>query len=405
VHVPAVTRRKQTSQKRRLPPEVQVDNGICWSPGFDNLSQRGCRFGLLKLVRSFSAFAFFPRKLYEMGRTLVRRLLKERALSVFNPGWTAPMGAVSGRPLVRGLCTVGRVVDLRSDTVTQPCADMRAAMARAAVGDDVYGEDPTVAELQAQVAALLGKEDAVLLPSGTMANLACILTHTTRGDQVLLGRQSHIHNWEQGNVSSLASCVMTPLDTNPDGTFTMSDLHAAVSADDQHMPRTRLVCLENSHGGHSGTAVPASFADAAGVLCAEHELVLHIDGARILNAAVALRVAPAELSRAAATVTLCLSKGLGAPVGSMATGTAAHMHSVRRWRKALGGGMRQAGELCFFGKLSVARRRRAFLGARRRGPLSCCAPYVLEHWPYGQPSLNNMPLAIHSLLHVLLACV
>ena len=312
------------------------------------------------------------------------------------------MGAVSGRPMVRGLCTFGRVVDLRSDTVTQPCADMRAAMARAAVGDDVYGEDPTVAELQAQVAALLGKEDAVLLPSGTMANLACILTHTTRGDQVLLGRQSHIHNWEQGNVSSLASCVMTPLDTNPDGTFTMSDLHAAVSADDQHMPRTRLVCLENSHGGHSGTAVPASFADAAGVLCAEHELVLHIDGARILNAAVALKVAPAELSRAAATVTLCLSKGLGAPVGSMATGTAAHMHSVRRWRKALGGGMRQAGELCFFWKLSGTRRRRAFLGARRRGPLSCRAPYVWEHWPYVQPSSNNMSLAIHSLLHVLL---
>ena len=235
------------------------------------------------------------------------------------------------------------MLDLRSDTITQPCAEMRAQMASAVVGDDVYGEDPTVKELQGKVAALLGKEDAVLLPSGTMANLACILTHTNRGDQVLLSSQSHIYNWEQGNVSSLGSCIMTPLDTHADGTFAIEQLREAISYDDPHVPRKRLVCLENSHGGHSGTAVPAPHVDALGALCTEHELMLHIDGARILNAAVALKAAPAELTRAADTVTMCLSKGIGAPVGSVAAGSAVLMHGVRRWRKALGGGMRQAG--------------------------------------------------------------
>jgi threonine aldolase len=249
----------------------------------------------------------------------------------------------AGRDPRRGLSRGARVVDMRSDTVTQPCAAMRAAMAGACVGDDVYGEDPTVKELQRRAAALLGKEDAVLLPSSTMANLACILTLTTRGDQVLLGRQSHLYNWEQGNVSSLAGCVMAPLDTLPDGTFDVEALCQAVSYDDPHVPRARLVCLENSHGGRAGTAVPAAFADEVGLLCARRELVMHIDGARILNAAVALQVAPDELARAATTVTMCLSKGIGAPVGSLAAGSAEHMHGVRRWRKALGGGMRQAG--------------------------------------------------------------
>jgi threonine aldolase len=247
------------------------------------------------------------------------------------------------RPAQRSISDGIGPVDLRSDTVTQPCAQMRSAMAKADVGDDVYGEDPTVIELEHRAAALLGKEDAVLLPSGTMANLACILSHTGRGDEVLLGRNSHIYNWEQGNVSSLASCIMTGIDTHRDGTFDPEDLRAAISYDDPHVPRTRLVCIENSHGGHAGTAVPACFADAVGALCAEHGLALHIDGARILNAAVALGAAPADLARAADTVTMCLSKGLGAPVGSLAAGNAAHMHRVRRWRKALGGGMRQAG--------------------------------------------------------------
>ena len=138
---------------------------------------------------------------------------------------------------------------------------------------------------------------------------------------------------------------MHPLDTHNDGTFPLDDLREAISYDDPHVPLPRLVCIENSHGGHSGTAVHASFADAVGNICAERDLMLHIDGARILNAAVALEVEPAELTRAATTVTMCLSKGLGAPVGSMAAGSAIHMRGIRRWRKALGGGMRQAGEL------------------------------------------------------------
>lgn len=211
----------------------------------------------------------------------------------------------------RGLSDPSYIVDLRSDTVTKPCAEMRRKMACAVVGDDVYSEDPTVAELQLKVAEMLGKEDAVLLPSGTMANLACILALTNRGDQVLVGRQSHVYNWEQGNVSTLANCVMTPVETRNDGTFAPEEVRASISYDDPHVPRTRLVCMENSHGGHAGTAVPAHYADAVGALCAEHDLLLHIDGARILNAAVALQIEPAELTRAAATVTMCLSKGIG----------------------------------------------------------------------------------------------
>ena len=268
---------------------------------------------------------------------------KEEMRSSVGHGMWRVLSRFYPAPARRYMTSEAAVVDLRSDTVTQPCAEMRSAMARAAVGDDVYGEDPTVAKLESQTAALLGKEDAVFLPSGTMANLACILSHTNRGDEVVLGRESHIQNWEQGNVASLASCIMKGINTHHDGTFSPEDLRAAISYDDPHVPRTRLVCLENSHGGHSGTAVPACFADAVGAVCAEHNLALHIDGARILNAAVALQVAPAELTRSADTVTMCLSKGLGAPVGSMAAGSAAHMHSVRRWRKALGGGMRQAG--------------------------------------------------------------
>ena len=208
-------------------------------------------------------------------------------------------------------------VDLRSDTVTKPSAAMRAAMASAQVGDDVYGEDPTVQELEARAAELLGKEAAVLLPSGTMANLACILAHTRRGDQVLLSRHSHIYSWEQGNVSSLAGCITTPLDTRVDGTFALEELREvphslsvpycdsiahhdptqprltsapvlqAICYDDPHVPHARLVCLENSHAGHAGTAVPAAHSTEIGRLCAERELLLHIDGARLLNAGAA----------------------------------------------------------------------------------------------------------------------
>jgi hypothetical protein len=235
----------------------------------------------------------------------------------------------------RGLRSVGRpVVDLRSDTITQPCAEMRSAMSRAEVGDDVYGEDPTVKTLQEHVATLFGKEDAVLLPSGTMANLACILAHTARGDQVILSRHSHIYNWEQGNVSSLAGCTMTPIETRSDGTCALEDLCDAVFYDDPHMPRSRLVCLENSHGGHAGTAVPAAFAASVSSMCAERGLLLHIDGARILNAALALQISEIRWAFVHLHVNQdvhrhpCMTSTLKVAMTALYT-THTHTHSIR----------------------------------------------------------------------------
>ncbi|KAJ1493060.1 PLP-dependent threonine aldolase [Baffinella frigidus] len=257
---------------------------------------------------------------------------------------TRPAAAVWRRSLVSE-----SVVDLRSDTVTRPSAAMRACMAAAVVGDDVYGEDPTVRQLEERVAGLLGKADAVLMPTGTMANLACILAHTRRGDQVIVGRESHINCWEQGGASSIASCLLTTLPNNPDGTLPLADLEAAIQADDPHLPRSRLVCLENTHGGCLGTAVPVDFMAQVGALCAANNLSLHVDGARLLNAATALRLTPAALVDAADSVSVCLSKGLGCPAGSVVAGSAVLIKQVRRERKVLGGAMRQAGVLAAAG--------------------------------------------------------
>ena len=233
--------------------------------------------------------------------------------------------------------------------MTRPSPAMRACMSAAVVGDDVYGEDPTVRQLEEQFSKLLGKADAVLMPTVTMANLACILAHTRRGDQVILGRESHINCWEQGGASSIASCILTTLPNNPDGTMPLADLEAAIQDDDPHLPRSRLVCLENTHGGCLGTAVPRAFMTQVGVLCVAHNLSLHVDGARLLNAAAALCEPPATLVDAADSVSVCLSKGLGCPAGSIVAGSAALIKQVRRERKVLGGAMRQAGILAAAG--------------------------------------------------------
>jgi len=226
---------------------------------------------------------------------------------------------------------------------------MRSLMASAAVGDDVYGEDPTVQRLESDVSALLGKEAAVFMPTGTMANLACILAHTRRGDQVIVGQQSHIYCWEQGGASSIASCLLAPVRNEPDGSISISELSSAIQADDPHLPRSRLVCLENTHGGCLGTAVPCNHIHEVSDICSDHGLALHIDGARLLNAAVALGERPAMLVDAADSVSICLSKGLGCPAGSVVAGESAFISQVRRERKLLGGGMRQSGVLAAAG--------------------------------------------------------
>lgn len=248
-----------------------------------------------------------------------------------------------------------RIVDLRSDTVTKPTRAMREAMANAEVDDDVLGLDPTVERLQKETARLLGKEAGLFVPSGTMGNLICVLVHCeVRGSEVILGSESHIHWYEQGGISTLGGVHPRTVPNRPDGTLDLGGVEAAIRGNDEHYPVTRLICLENTHNRCGGRAVSAEFTDAVGQLATRRGLKLHIDGARLFNAAAALGVSPERLVKAADSVSVCLSKGLAAPVGSVIVGPADFIAKCRRLRKALGGGMRQVGVLAAAGLLSVS---------------------------------------------------
>lgn len=235
------------------------------------------------------------------------------------------------------------MIDLRSDTVTRPTPEMREAMAQAPVGDDVYGEDPSVNRLQALAAERLGKEAAIFVPSGTMGNLASLLAHCGRGDEVIMGDQSHTFLHEQGGMAALGGIMPHTIPNQPDGTLRLQDIEGAIRGDDPHYPRTRLVCLENTHNACNGAPVPGDYVATVARLAHDHGLKLHIDGARIFNAAVALGVDAKTLVQDADSVTFCLSKGLAAPIGSVICGSAEFVAAVQRTRKVLGGGMRQAG--------------------------------------------------------------
>lgn len=236
-------------------------------------------------------------------------------------------------------------IDLRSDTVTKPTPSMRRAMAEALVGDDVYGEDPTVNALETRVAALLGKEAAIYVPSGTMGNLVAVLSHCGRGDEMILGDKAHIFLYERGGSAALGGVQPRTLPNLPDGTLDLDQVADAVRDENDHYPVSRLLALENTHNRCGGRALPLSYVDAAGALAHARELQLHIDGARLWNAAVALGEPPARLVRAADSVSVCFSKGLGAPVGSVLAGSSAFVRQAHRMRKQVGGGMRQAGIL------------------------------------------------------------
>ena len=246
-------------------------------------------------------------------------------------------------------------IDLRSDTVSWPTDEMRAAMAQAEVGDDVYGEDPTLNRLEEEAASMLGKEAALFVTSGTMGNLTALLTHCGRGDEVILGKQAHIFRSEAANAASFGGIQLNTLEVNEDGTLNLDEIRAAIRGDDQHMPRTRLVALENTQGTLRGVPVSAAYTDAVGALAHEHGLKLHIDGARIFNAAAALGTPACELVAAADSVSFCLSKGLCAPVGSLLLGDAEFILAAHRTRKALGGGLRQAGILAAAGLIALRR--------------------------------------------------
>ncbi len=240
-------------------------------------------------------------------------------------------------------------IDLRSDTVTQPTPAMREAMAQAPLGDDVYGEDPTVNKLEALAAEMLGKESAVLVSSGTMGNLISVMAHCGRGDELIVGNQAHIYLYEQGGSAALGGIHPRAVFNQPDGTLDLDEVADHIRGDDEHFPVTRLICIENTHNRCNGTPLSLDYLEALGALAHDRGLGLHMDGARLWNAAVALNKAPAALTAHVDSVSCCLSKGLAAPVGSVVAGSRDFIRRARRMRKVVGGSMRQAGILAACG--------------------------------------------------------
>jgi threonine aldolase len=230
---------------------------------------------------------------------------------------------------------------------------MREAMAKAPVGDDVYGEDPSINKLQTLAAEMLGKEAGLFVPSGTMGNLASILAHCNRGDEIILGNLAHTFLYEAGGIAALGGVHPHTIPNQPDGTLLPQDILAAIRGDDAHLPPTRLITLENTHNRCGGAALSVAYTQQIGEIAREHSLILHLDGARIFNAAAALDVAAADLVAPVDSVTFCLSKGLSAPVGSVICGDAEFIHKAHRIRKQLGGGMRQAGILAAAGIVAL----------------------------------------------------
>lgn len=238
------------------------------------------------------------------------------------------------------------MIDLRSDTVTQPTPAMRQAMLAAELGDDVYGEDATVTRLEQRLAGDLGLEAGLFVPSGTMSNLLGLLAHCERGDEYLVGQQAHTYKYEGGGAAVLGSIQPQPIEMAADGSLDLDLVRSYIKADDFHFARTRLLALENTM---HGKVLPLTYLAAARAFTREHGLALHLDGARLYNAAVKLGVPAREISQHFDSVSVCLSKGLGAPVGSVLCGDAALIAKARRWRKVVGGGMRQAGILAAAG--------------------------------------------------------
>ncbi|MCG9711271.1 low-specificity L-threonine aldolase [Shewanella insulae] len=242
------------------------------------------------------------------------------------------------------------MIDFRSDTVTQPTAAMRRAMADAQVGDDVYGDDPSVNRLEAMAAERYGFDSALFTSSGTQANLLALMSHCERGDEYLCGQQAHNYKFEGGGAAVLGSIQPQPLTNQPDGSILLADIEAAIKPDDFHFARTRLLSLENTIGGK---VLPQSYLAEAQALAFNKRLKIHLDGARIANAAVAQNLDIADITQYFDSVSICLSKGLCAPVGSLLLGDERLINKARRWRKMLGGGMRQAGILAVAGEIAL----------------------------------------------------
>lgn len=246
-----------------------------------------------------------------------------------------------------------KIIDLRSDTVSLPTPAMRQAMAAAEVGDDVYGEDPTINTLQEMSAKMLGKEAGLFIPSGTMGNLIAVLAHCGRGDEVILGNQAHTFLFEAGGISALGGVHSCQIPNQSDGTLGLEDIRHAIRPNDPHHPITRLITIENTHNRCGGVPLTASYTQAVRELADEYHLRVHLDGARIFNAAVVQKIPAKELTAPVDSVTFCLSKGLCAPVGSVLCGSTEFIANALRIRKQLGGGMRQAGILAAAGIVAL----------------------------------------------------
>ena len=244
-------------------------------------------------------------------------------------------------------------IDLRSDTVTLPSDEMRQSIANADLGDDVFREDPTINQLESKSSELFGKEAAIFVPSGTMGNLASILAHCDRGTEIILGDKSHTFLYEGGGISAFGGIHSRQLPNQDDGTLDVEEIKSAIRTENDHFPKTSAISLENTHNMCFGMPLSVEYINSVALIAKENGLKLHIDGARIFNAAVALNVTVRDLVENADSVTFCLSKGLAAPVGSVVCGGEKFIYQVRRNRKALGGGMRQAGILAAAGLLSL----------------------------------------------------
>ncbi len=244
-------------------------------------------------------------------------------------------------------------IDLRSDTVTLPTPAMRQAMATAEVGDDVLGEDPTINRLEAMAAERVGKEAALFVASGTMGNLVSVLTHCGRGDEIIIGDQAHLFLLEAGSVSAVGGIHSRQVPNQPDATLDLAQVEAAIRPADDHFPRTRLICLENTHNRCGGACLTPDYMGQVRALADGYNLKIHLDAARVFNAAVALGVDVRELSRDADSLSFCLSKGLSAPVGSLVCGPGEFIREARRARKVLGGGMRQGGVIAAAGIVAL----------------------------------------------------
>ena len=280
---------------------------------------------------------------------------------------------------------MSRVIDLRSDTVSKPSTAMRQAMADAEVGDDVFGDDPTVKKLEARAAELAGKEAALYVPSGTMGNLVAVLTHTRPGDEIVLGDQSHIFQYELAGAARFGGVITPTLPNLPHGPIDPDGVSAAVRSENLHSPGTRLLCIENTHNRCGGAAIPLPTMDALTSIAHEHGLAVHLDGARVFNSAASLGAPASRIARDCDSVSFCLSKGLGCPVGSVLCGSRDFIEQARRNRKMLGGGMRQVGILAAAGlyalehnvmRLSEDHRNAALLadGLRELGPFRPNSP-------------------------------